>query len=317
MVRSARSSDTRVLNERRIPSPTAYDRVRNPHRVGAVWTLRTVAAMLANPRYTGREVWNRQFTDHREAVPGDRRTSVGPVRVWNPRDEWVASPERMHPALVSDEDFTAAQAITARALPEDGRARRYALTGLVVCGVCGRRMSGHCLRRAAYRCRHGHTSAHLPTTERTRAVYWQEARLAQDLITANGDLAHLGGVEDLASYLRARDAVVVCGFGTLSIEDAAVVPMQELFTDPAVPLDPVTVSAKPVNDEDAVTPITSDEIVEVAITEVARAPEAPKPAAEGGATAAMPAQRLPLRRPVTRQRWTTEGSNAKTPAGTT
>ncbi|MBW6439215.1 recombinase family protein [Actinoplanes hulinensis] len=70
----------RVLNERRVLSPAAYDRMRNPHREGAVWTLRTVAAILANPRYTGREVWNRQFTDHREAVPGDRRTCLGPVR---------------------------------------------------------------------------------------------------------------------------------------------------------------------------------------------------------------------------------------------
>jgi hypothetical protein len=26
------------------------------------WTLRTVAAILANPRYTGRQVWNRQRT---------------------------------------------------------------------------------------------------------------------------------------------------------------------------------------------------------------------------------------------------------------
>jgi DNA invertase Pin-like site-specific DNA recombinase len=71
----------RELNERRIPSPGVYDRVRNPHRSGAVWTLRTVAAILANPRYTGRQVWNRQFTDHREAVPGDKRSSLGPVRI--------------------------------------------------------------------------------------------------------------------------------------------------------------------------------------------------------------------------------------------
>jgi hypothetical protein len=40
-----------------------------------------VAAILANPRYTGRQVWNRQFTDHREATPGDRRSSLGPVRI--------------------------------------------------------------------------------------------------------------------------------------------------------------------------------------------------------------------------------------------
>ncbi|MEU8819842.1 recombinase family protein [Actinoplanes sp. NPDC048796] len=49
----------RELNERRIPSPAAHDPIRNPHRVGTVWTLRTVAAILGNPRYTGRQVWNR------------------------------------------------------------------------------------------------------------------------------------------------------------------------------------------------------------------------------------------------------------------
>jgi DNA invertase Pin-like site-specific DNA recombinase len=68
----------RMLNERRVPSPGAYDRIRNPHRQQTVWTLRTVAALLANPRYTGRQVWNRQYTDHREAVPGDKRSSLGP-----------------------------------------------------------------------------------------------------------------------------------------------------------------------------------------------------------------------------------------------
>ncbi len=33
------------------------------HRTGTASTLRTVAAILANPRYTGRQVWNRQRTD--------------------------------------------------------------------------------------------------------------------------------------------------------------------------------------------------------------------------------------------------------------
>ena len=51
---------TRALNDAGIPCPSAADPKRNPHRTGAVWTLRTVAAILANPRYTGRQVWNRQ-----------------------------------------------------------------------------------------------------------------------------------------------------------------------------------------------------------------------------------------------------------------
>jgi site-specific DNA recombinase len=44
---------TRALNDARIPCPSAADPKRNPHRTGAWWTLRTVAAILANPRYTG------------------------------------------------------------------------------------------------------------------------------------------------------------------------------------------------------------------------------------------------------------------------
>jgi len=45
---------TRALNDAGIPCPSAADPARNPHRTGAGWTLRTVAAILANPRYTGR-----------------------------------------------------------------------------------------------------------------------------------------------------------------------------------------------------------------------------------------------------------------------
>jgi hypothetical protein len=43
------------------------------------WQLRTVAAILANPRYTGRQVWNRQRTDHatHDADPGRVRYSGG------------------------------------------------------------------------------------------------------------------------------------------------------------------------------------------------------------------------------------------------
>ncbi|MBW6439292.1 recombinase family protein [Actinoplanes hulinensis] len=226
----------RVLNERRVPSPGVYDHVRNPHREGTVWTLRTVAAILANPRYTGRQVWNRQFTDHREAVPGDRRSSLGPVRVWNPRADWVICPDRTHSALVSDEDFTTVQEITARAVPEDGQQRRYALTGLLICVVCGRRMSGHWVNgRAGYRCRHGHTSAQ-PTPEGApRWVYRSEARLVEDLIAANPELADLVDAGDVAAYLRARDMVVVCGHDNPVIEEAAGEPEDHPVTDAEQP----------------------------------------------------------------------------------
>lgn len=46
-----------------IPSPPAHDPGRNRHRCGIAWNKYAVRAILANPRYTGRQVWNRQRKD--------------------------------------------------------------------------------------------------------------------------------------------------------------------------------------------------------------------------------------------------------------
>ena len=91
----------RVLNDLGVPSPSAYDPARNAHRTGDAWTLRTVAEILANPRYTGRQVWNRQRTDHNETDPGDKRTRAGASV--EPEGPWVISTEVAHPALVSED----------------------------------------------------------------------------------------------------------------------------------------------------------------------------------------------------------------------
>jgi len=68
---------TRALNDAGIPCPSAADPKRNPHRTGAAWTLATVASILASPRYTGRQVWNRhshrQRTDADLVDPGQHR----------------------------------------------------------------------------------------------------------------------------------------------------------------------------------------------------------------------------------------------------
>jgi hypothetical protein len=46
-----------------IPSPSAHDRERNSHRSGIAWSKSAIRAILNNPRYTGRQVWNRQRKD--------------------------------------------------------------------------------------------------------------------------------------------------------------------------------------------------------------------------------------------------------------
>jgi recombinase len=65
---------------------------------GARWTLRTVAAILANPRYTGRQVWNRQRTDFDLADPGNTGLGHKQVQRWNLSEGWIISKRPAHPA---------------------------------------------------------------------------------------------------------------------------------------------------------------------------------------------------------------------------
>ena len=122
----------RELNEIGVLCPSGADPERNPHRSGQAWTLRTVAAILANPRYTGRQVWNRQHTEQTMTADG-----LTWKRNWNPATEWAVSAKLSHPALVSEHDFAAAQKISAVQLPKQGGKRTYAFVGLLICALCG------------------------------------------------------------------------------------------------------------------------------------------------------------------------------------
>jgi site-specific DNA recombinase len=122
--------------------------------------VRTVAAILANPRYTGRQVWNRQPSGKVLVDPAN--TTLGHKRVqrWNLPEGWVISKEPAHPALVSEADFVAVQQMTVPRGPAGAAARRYLLAGLIACGRCGRRLESCWSNgKPAYRCRHGYTSA--------------------------------------------------------------------------------------------------------------------------------------------------------------
>jgi hypothetical protein len=156
--------------------PVRADPRRNPHRSGTAWTLRTVAAILANPRYTGRQVWNRQRTDRDLVDPANTGLGHAPVQRWNLPAGWVISHRPAHPALVSEADYVAAQDASAPRGPAGPAARRYLLAGLLVCGVCGRRLeSARSNGKPAYRCRHGYTSATRPNPpSRPKNLYIRE-----------------------------------------------------------------------------------------------------------------------------------------------
>jgi hypothetical protein len=103
---------TRALNDASVPCPSAANPARNPHRSGSEWTLTTVA-ILSNPRYTGRQVWNRQRTDHDLIDPANTTLGHRQVQRWNLPAGWVISRHPAHPALVSEADYIAAQEISA------------------------------------------------------------------------------------------------------------------------------------------------------------------------------------------------------------
>lgn len=142
-----------------IKSPSAHDPRRNAHRCGVAWAKSAVRAILVNPRYTGRQVWNKQRKD--EVLLDVDDVGLGHVTKmrWNERDSWVWSTHVTHEALVTVETFERAQQIIAAG--GRGRVREltrvphaYALRGLVFCGVCQRRMQGQWNHgHARYRCR--------------------------------------------------------------------------------------------------------------------------------------------------------------------
>ena len=182
-----------------------------------------MAAILGNPRYTGRQVWNRQRTDFDLVDPANTGLGHRPVQRWNLPEGWVISTYPAHPALVSEADFIAAQDVTAPRGPAGPAARRYLLAGLLACGRCGRRLeSAWSNGRPAYRCRHGHASAATPEPGRPRNAYVREDQILPHLAAVAILLASGGqpggnstvqvtapaGTADLIDRLRDSGAVL-------------------------------------------------------------------------------------------------------------
>uniref|UniRef100_UPI000E3D9417 recombinase family protein n=1 Tax=Allorhizocola rhizosphaerae TaxID=1872709 RepID=UPI000E3D9417 len=150
-----------ALTREGILSPSAYDHARNPHRDGRAWAKSAVRTILTNPRYTGREVWNKQRTDEVLVDVDDVALGHMPVMRWNPRDKWITSQEIVHESIVSDETFNAARDLLGSrahkpAAHKPHRSRHpYVFKSLVYCSVCQRRMQGqHSHDVAYYRCRY-------------------------------------------------------------------------------------------------------------------------------------------------------------------
>ncbi|MET9226158.1 recombinase family protein [Lentzea sp. NPDC003310] len=205
----ALASIARELNSRGVPCPSSADPGRNAHRQGARWMVTAVAAILENPRYTGRQVWNRHGT--RGRGPGGRRGGRAAGRVTrNPVTVWEVSEKLSHEPLIDDATFVAVHRIRAPRQAKDGEVRRYALAGLVVCGVCDRRMDAHWVHdRPAYRCRHGYNSASTRPADKPANTYVREDVVLQKLPKMLTERGH-NPESDLTAQLYDLQLEVIC-----------------------------------------------------------------------------------------------------------
>ncbi|QIS02327.1 hypothetical protein F5X71_08330 [Nocardia brasiliensis] len=123
------------------PPPVPVD----PTTAVGRWTWSNVREVLTNPKHTGHMVWNRRG---RKANKNRR----------NPVAEWVWSPQPVHEALVSMEDFLVAQQPSARHRSRAGAQpnshpdtkRTYWFRSYLKCDHCDRRMFGKTRKVAAY-----------------------------------------------------------------------------------------------------------------------------------------------------------------------
>ena len=171
-----------------IPCPSAHDPDRNRHRCGLAWSKSAVRAILMNPRYTGRQVWNRQRKD--EVLIDITDVALGHMTKmrWNDEDKWIYSNEITHPPIIDDERFQQAQRLlaakNARQVVRRPRTspRTYALRGVLFCGICHRRMQGTWNNdQPYYRCTFPSEYAQTNKIRHPRTVYLREIEVLPEL----------------------------------------------------------------------------------------------------------------------------------------
>jgi site-specific DNA recombinase len=126
-------------------------------------------------------VWNCQRTD--EVLLDVDNVALGhAARMrWNPADKWITSERDVHPAIIATEQFEQAQTILAgrgsrTAHKPHRRPRAYALRGVLLCGLCNRRMTGNWNNEQAhYRCRFPAEYALANRVDHPKTVYLREA----------------------------------------------------------------------------------------------------------------------------------------------
>ena len=211
------------LNHDSILSPSGHDPDRNTHRASGkgLWAKSAVRAILANPRYTGHQVWNRQRKDEILIDVDDVGLGHETRMRWNDTSAWVWSADKVQEPLISTEAFEATQAMflttrrAARRTPSEGR--NYQLAGLVRCALCGRRMQGQWNHdKAYYRCKF---TEYYPAdgADHPKSIYVKETSIVTGLNAFlnekfNQDIDHtteaLFGHDDIDPDIEQRHAAI-------------------------------------------------------------------------------------------------------------
>jgi site-specific DNA recombinase len=204
------------LTREGIPSPSAYDPARNRHRCGIAWSWGAVAAILANPRYTGRQVWNRQRKDEVLLDVEDVALGFTSKQRWNEADQWIWSDRPVHEPLIDTAVFEQVRTLRRTRGSTGQRAPRstprpYSLRGLLYCGVCERRMQGSWNNHAAYyRCVFLSQYAAKNKVDHPRAVYLREDQILPSLDHWPGRVFHPDALAHTVRKLEeAQQAVTV------------------------------------------------------------------------------------------------------------
>lgn len=154
----------------------------------------------------------------------------------------MISTEIVHDVLVTEQDFVAVQGM--RAARADAK-HAYLLIGLLMCSLCGRRMEGAWSNGcAAYRCRHGHSSAAKPSRDRVRHAFVKESHLLARLPLLHARLDPAGAraakssktsatkkttarrPEEVIDYLRAHALTLAYCHETRTLETKAEQPVR-------------------------------------------------------------------------------------------
>ena len=133
------------LNTRKVPSPGAGWK-REARRADGVWLISALHAMLHNPRYVGRLVWNRS-TWVKDPDSGKR------TRRERPSSEWTVAD---CPAIVDARTWGRVETLLNERAPGGGHGagvrRKYVLSGLLICEPCSSAMIVQGAKGSHYGC---------------------------------------------------------------------------------------------------------------------------------------------------------------------